>query len=204
LSEIFSIGRIREALERHMDRRNLRGKPLSKAAGLNENAVRDLMNKVDDPRIGTLLALAHALQVSPSTLLGDVVQVAGHISNNGEILPWSDEFGEPLIVPRPTDINGELVAYKVTGTGLAPSYLHGDIVYCCRDHDDPIDEYLEDDCVMQLAGSGALIFKTLTRGSQPGRYTLRGHNAAPLEDMQVAWAAPVLVVRRKRANGHAQ
>ena len=189
------IGAIREAITAHMTRTGMRAKELSQKAGLNETAVRDLMQKVDDPRIGTLTKLAVALGCSPSTLFGGLVQVSGTIGEGGGVTAAP----EPVqFVARPPEAVGELLAYRVSGTHLMPAYRDGDVVYCARDDQTAVDDCIGEECVMQLAGSGALVFKTLAYGRTPNHFTLRSFNAADVADVSLAWVAPVLFVMRSR------
>ncbi|PYJ10768.1 MAG: hypothetical protein DMF06_05025 [Verrucomicrobia bacterium] len=200
MNEVVDIQAIRRTLQAHMDRAGLKGKTLSRMAGLNESAVRDIMVTVDNPGIATLLSLARALEVSPATLFGGTVPVAGLINGNGEILPIMQD-GEPLQrVPRPPEAVGELLAYKVIGTGLMPAYRSGDVIYCTRNPGAIQDDFEGEECVVQLAGSGAILLRTLTFTAIKGVFNLHSFKTAELQNIPLAWAAPVLFVMRKRLN----
>jgi transcriptional regulator with XRE-family HTH domain len=201
----LNMGAIRAALEFHMERTGLSGRQLSRAAGLNETAVRDLLNKVDDPRIGTLMRLAGVLRISPSALFGDSVEIAGSINEHGEILLKSSN-GHPLeTVARPPELIGDAQAFCVEGFGLSPVYEHGDVVYVSREHDPAPGHFIGRECVVQIASTGAMLLRTVESGDGPGRFNLRLHKLDNiLDNVQLAWAAPVLFVARKPHNGNGE
>jgi hypothetical protein len=201
MNEVVDIQAIRRTLQAHMDRTGLKGKTLSRMAGLNESAVRDIMVTVDNPGIATLLSIARALEVSPATLFGGTVPVAGLINGNGEILPIMQDGAEPLQrVPRPPEAVGELLAYKVVGSGLMPAYRSGDVIYCTRDPGPIQEDYDGEECVVQLAGTGSILLRTVTITAIQGVFNLHSFKTAELQNIPLAWAAPVLFVMRKRLN----
>lgn len=202
MSDSPDIEAIRLSLRFHMERTGLKGKALSKAAGLNESAVRDIFGKVADPRISTLLALAKALDVSPATLFGGTVPIAGLINGNGEILPILQD-GEPLDrVPRPPEMVGDIAAYRVIGNGLSPAYRSGDVLFVSHRHDANPADFVNEECVVRLAATGAMLLRTITNAGTEGRFNLHSPKLGFLDDIQLAWGAPVLFVMRKRVNPH--
>jgi repressor LexA len=204
MAELHDIAAIRNALGAQMARTGLKPKALSKKAGLNETAVRDLMDRVDDPRIGTLFKLAQALGCSPSTLFGGLVQVAGYVRDGGEITssPWCD--GKQSYVQRPPEAVGELMAFRIDSDTHGPAYRQGDVVFVAHDDENVVPgNYIGEECIVHLT-TGALMFKTLEHSLQSGRFTLRSHSAADIEDVQLAWAAPVLFLMRSRSTNSAE
>jgi phage repressor protein C with HTH and peptisase S24 domain len=194
-NEAFDISQIRAALEREMKRKGIARKRLSKEAGLGETGVRDLMDKVEDPRVSTLIKIADALEIPASSLFGTQVPVLGKIGAGGCVL--FDESDEPELVDRPPGAGGRLMALKVTGDSMFPVYRDGDIIYVGRDHDGILPEYLGEECAVRTSDGGTFL-KTLTVGSEPRRYTLRSFNAPDMENVEVEWATPVLFVMRNR------
>lgn len=199
MATVPDIEAIRDVLEFHMKRTGMTGRQLSEAAGLNPTAVRDLLNKVGDPRFSTLLSLADALRASPATLFGGTVDIAGNINEHGEILPIQHNGSPPETVARPADLVGDALAYCVETEQLWPAYWPGDIVFASRQHDTPASEFLGRECIVQLAATGAILLRTIHEGSSPGRFTLSFHNIEKdLINVTVAWAAPVSDVKRNR------
>jgi len=190
------IKNIRVALEREMDRTGLRGKKLSRDAGLNESAVRDLMSKVDDPRVGTLLKLAAALGVPASFLFDNFIPVTGLVGPNG-IVRFVDEKN-PMMVPRPPTPLGEIVAIRVVDDGLRPAHRAGDVLFFSRQSDVIELDYIGDECVAQTM-DGSVYLRTLAPGTNAGTHTLRHWTGLDSENVVLAWAAPVLFSMRRAA-----
>lgn len=190
------IETIRGALRREMERTGLRGKKLSRVAGLNEQAVRDLMQKVDDPKLNTLLKLASALGIPPGHLFDEFIPVSGQVGVEGIVR--FEGLGKPQLVPKPPTARGDLVALKVIGDHLLPAHRDGDILFISRDRDVIELDYIGDECVAQLL-DGAAYLRVLASGSEPGTHTLRTTNGGrERENVALAWAAPVLYTIRAR------
>ena len=188
--------RIRESIEREMEAKGFSRRSLSSAAGLSESAVRDLLTKVDNPGIGTLLKVAEALQVPFETINGtDRVPLMGRVGAGGAIayLPEEEEYST---VPRPPLAPGPLMALEVIGDSMLPKYEPGDTIYVRRDHDGVLPAYLGRYCAVHLADGGTYL-KILAQGTEPDRYTLRSLNAADMSNVEVVWASPVRFVMPK-------
>lgn len=198
ISNVVPIASIRANLQRVMDRRGVKAKRLSINAGLGETAVRDLMQKADDVKLGTLLKLADVLDTPVDELLGfEDVPLLGKIGAGGAIL--YEQSDEPEMVARPPLTQGQrLMALEVVGDSMFPKYEAGDIVYVRRDHEGVLPEYLGEHCAVHTAEGGTFL-KILTPGTQPERFTLRSHNAADMVDVEVLWATPVLWVMPRRS-----
>jgi phage repressor protein C with HTH and peptisase S24 domain len=194
MAEMLNITEIRARLRAAMQNKKIAAKRLSKLAGLGETAVRDIMETVDDPRVGTLIKLADALEMPVSSLFGGQVPVLGKIGAGGAIL--FEEYDEPRFVERPPLASGPMMALEVSGDSMMPAYRDGDIVYVRRDHEGVLPIYLGEECAVHTADGGTFL-KVLAPGSQPDRYTLRSFNAADIENVEVVWAAPVLFVKRR-------
>jgi repressor LexA len=193
--EIIDINEIRAALRRAMRDKKIAAKKLSKVAGLGETAVRDILDKGVEPRVGTLIKLADALDVPASSLFGTQIPVLGKIGAGGSIL--FEESDEPDLVDRPPGAAGKLMALRVTGDSMFPVYRDGDIVYVSREHDGVLPEDIGEECAVHTAEGGTFL-KLLSAGSEPGRYTLRSFNAPDMENVEVIWATRVQFVWKPR------
>lgn len=194
----FDIDAIRAELQRAMDRKGIKAKPLAKAAALGETAVRDILEgRSKDPKLGTLYKLAETLEIPVDDLLGaNRVPLTGRIGAGG-IVAWLPEADQIEMVPRPPLAPGPLMALAVEGESMLPKYEQGDVIYVRRDHDGVLPVYLNRYCAIHLADGGTYL-KILTQGTEPDRYTLRSLNAADMENQEVVWAAPVLFVMPRR------
>jgi phage repressor protein C with HTH and peptisase S24 domain len=197
------IENIRSALRLAMAARNLRGKALSRRAGLSESAVRDLLGKIEDPRLGTLIALAKALDISPTRLVGETLPVSGSIGGGGEILLDANVGLAGQMVPFPPSFSTKIMALKVDGDHLFPAYRDGDIIYLSRQHDGALTDYLGEECAIKIhpVHGGKTVLRSLAKGSEPDRYALRCHSAPDIEDVAIEWIAPVIFVMRARYIG---
>jgi phage repressor protein C with HTH and peptisase S24 domain len=188
---------IRDTLRRIMDRKGMKPTTLSLRVGANRTLVKDLLEKGKDVQIGTLTKLAGALDVSLSDLLAAPrIPVAGRIGAGGEII--FEDMGQDDTVARPPGISGSLVALVVTGSSMLPKYKDGDIIYIQREHDGLLPDYIGEDCAVRLS-TGETYIKQLMRGSTDGRFTLLSLNAAPIEDVEIEWATPVLFIMPARS-----
>ena len=189
---------VRDELQKAMDVRGIKAKPLSIAAELGETAVRDILEgRSNDPKLGTLHKLAEVLDYPVEQFLGhEAVQLLGRIGAGGHIA-WRKEDEVAETVPRPPLAPGPVIALEVIGSSMLPKYEQGDIIYIRRDHDGVLPQYLGRYCAV-CAGDGGTYLKMLTAGSIPDRYTLRSLNAPDMENVEVIWAAPVLFVMPRR------
>ena len=195
--EVVDIAKIRAALQRAMDRKKIKAKPLSIAAGLGQTAVRDIFQKGNDVKVGTLIKLAEVLETPVDELLGrHDIPLLGKIGAGGCVL--FEEADEPDLVPRPPLALGPLIALEVQGDSMFPKYESGDIIYIRRDHNGILPEYIGDHCAVHTADGGTFL-KILTAGTEAGKFTLRSHNAADMVDVEVVWASPVLWVMPRRS-----
>lgn len=194
MGEVIDIHTIRESLQRAMIRRGIKAKPLAIAAGLNETAVRDVLERSNNPRVGTLIKLADALEMSVTEMFGGRVPLLGKIGAGGTVL--FDEDADPETVDAPPGENpARMMALLVVGDSMRPVYRDGDIVYVRRDHDGVLPEYLGEECAVHTVDGGTFL-KTLAPGTKASHYTLRSFNADDIENVEVVWASPVLFVKR--------
>jgi repressor LexA len=193
----IDLAAFREALAREMKRKGYArtGKKLARQAGLGETVVRDILEKGVEPRVGTLIKIADALEIPAASLFGTQVPVLGKIGAGGCVL--FEQTDEPELVDRPPGAAGRLMALKVTGDSMFPVYRDGDIIYVARDHEGVLPEYIGEECACHTVEGGTFL-KTLTLGSQVQRYTLRSFNAPDMENVELIWATPVLFVMRNR------
>jgi SOS-response transcriptional repressor LexA len=197
MAEIFDINAVRAAIERQMERKNIKRKPLAKAAGLGETAIRDIFNEDrHDVKASTLVKLADFFSVPVDELAGrELVMLVGRIGAGGSVI--YEDTNDHEVVPRPPLGKGPMVALEVQGDSMLPKYESGDIIYIQRD---PLigvmPDYIGKYCAVRLS-DGATYLKILSVGTEQGRYTLRSLNAADMENVEVEWATPVRFVLPK-------
>jgi transcriptional regulator with XRE-family HTH domain len=191
-----NIQAIRETIDREMKRKGFSGRALSKAAGVSESTVKDVLKSTENPGIGTLYKIAEALEVPFESLSGaEGVPLLGTIGAGGTVAYFKDDH-EFETVPRPPLAPARLMALQVSGESMLPKYEPGDIIYVQRDHDGVFLDYLGRYCAVHTADGGTYL-KILAPGTEAERYTLRSLNAADMMNVEVIWAAPVLFVMPK-------
>lgn len=187
------IVNIRETIEREMEAKGFSRRSLSKKAALSESAVRDLLTRTENPGIGTLYAVAEALELPLEAINGsEAVPLLGTIGAGGMVAYFKDDH-ETEFVPRPPLAPGRLMALRVAGDSMLPKYEPGDIVYVRRDHEGVMPQDIGRYCAVHCADGGTYL-KILAPGTQAHRFTLRSLNAADMENVEVIWASRVLFV----------
>lgn len=87
-----------------------------------------------------------------------------------------------------------VVAVRIRGDSMHPM-KDGWLLFYTRDQDGVPAECVGRLCVLQVADDGPALVKEIRRGYRPGTFTLASWNAPPMEDVTLAWAAPVLAIR---------
>lgn len=128
------IQAIRALIEREMKAKGFSKRSLSSTAGLSQTAVRDVLERTENPGIGTLYKIAEALEIPMGDIIGTGrVPLVGEIGAGGRVAYFDD--GEERLVSRPPLAPGPMVAYTVKGDSMLPKYEEGDVVYVYRHHD---------------------------------------------------------------------
>lgn len=196
------MGAFRRRLQHLMDDANIKRKPLAQRAGLGETAIRDIFNEDrNDVRVGTLVKLADFFEISVDELIEEPdIKLAGRVGAGGEVIFEAIEDDDAPVVPRPPGASGSMMALQVVGASMLPKYEDGDIVYVRRGNQGIPKKAIGDYCAIRTTDGGTYL-KILSKGSTPGRYTLRSLNAPDMENMEVEWASPVLWTRQRSDRG---
>lgn len=173
-------------------------------AGLGEYFVRDILSgKSANPAAVNIAKLAQALRTTAAYLVegrGEAdakpIPLVNYIGAGAAVMPLDDQ-GPLEYVEAPPGAVGVIGAAIVRGSSQLPALREGDVVFWGDGSDDP-SAFIGLECVVTLA-DGRCMVKTVLPGSAPGFYTLISHNAAPLQNVSVVTAAPVLWVKRSLA-----
>lgn len=147
--------------------------------------------------------LAPALEVAPDEIWSDSrdtipsVPIVGYVGAGAQVYNFDDQTNLDYVEVMPGA--EETYALAVRGDSMFPRYLPGDLIFYTPV--DFVDEarVIGRECVVQIAGDGALsptYVKRVQRGSKPGLYRLASYNAPDIEDVRIAWAAPVAWIKR--------
>lgn len=189
----------RKTIVHLMRERGLNMKQLSRLAGRGETFVRDVLDYEKYPRLSNVIALADALGVSVGQLIvGDQpdfqsIPIIGRVAAGEGWNAVNDRLGEIELRVE----GGEPVALEVSGDSMKPVYRNGDLLIGAKRAGTTADNLIGLDCIV-LTEDGDKYVKFLARGSVRGKFHLRSYNPAQkdVENVKLAWAAPIIWVRR--------
>jgi transcriptional regulator with XRE-family HTH domain len=143
--------------------------------------------------------IAEILGIGIVDLVEDLPQVpvVGKVGV-GAVVESIDDFplGEPQKYARcPTGLDPQYtVAVEVVGDSMLP-IDEGWLLFYTRSYDGVLTECLGKLCVVQIAENGARYVKRVKQGRSTALFNLYSTNAREIEDVELAWAAPVLDAR---------
>ncbi len=125
------------------------------------------------------------------------VPVVGRVGAGAEVNSIDDHpMGQGLRLVRcPVGLDAQqTVAVEVEGDSMLP-IEEGWLLFYTRDYDGVTTECLGSLCIVQLADEGPRYVKRVKAGRTQGLFNLYSTNAREMEDIALAWAAPVLDAR---------
>jgi len=176
-------------------------KALSLRAGLTESGIRDAIGRGRSPSIDNFVKIAEALGVSPVYLLqGDErfrlkVPIIGTASSHDMWVP--SKVGKAATNFDLDVAGGDMISIRIEGDGMSPVYRDGDELVCQRRSGGNVDNLVGLDCVVETT-DGRRYVKIIAKGTGMNVYNLRSFNPVvrDVENVAIAWAAPILVVKR--------
>ncbi len=178
-------------------------------AAKRPDAIRNLKRAVkNNDRRGitteTLVALAPVLQTTAAWLLegagepspGNLVPVVGRIGAGAEIQPEFEQIPPEGLyeIEVPFPIPTDAIAFQVEGDSMWPRYDPGDVIICWRQGTN-VDEVIGWEAAVRTA-DGKRYLKRIQRGAATGTFDLESHNAAPIRNVRIEWAAEIKGVVR--------
>jgi phage repressor protein C with HTH and peptisase S24 domain len=194
-----------EKLREVMAERGLKAKPLSLAAGLNENYIRDLVQKNVDPTLTKMSALADVLGLPLTYFFTDeptpwpTIRVVGYAAGGEEWQPVDDGDELPVVDFASLDLsNMDPIAIRVRGHSMSPVFRDGDDLVCERHRGQDLAQAVNRDCVVKTMDNRYFV-KQILKGSLRNTFRLRSYNPAfdDLENVALEWAAPVIWIKRR-------
>lgn len=175
-------------------------KALSKAAGLGETVVRDLLTpgRSRNPTQRTLRAVGQQLDLTVAEMVGEPpepvrVSIIGTVSAGEGWIAVSDGEYETITL----DASADAIALRVRGDSMSPAYRDGDLIIGARRATARADNLVGLDSIVELQ-DGRRFVKIIAKSAVKGCVTLRSYNVGhkDVEDVKLAWVAPVIWVRR--------
>lgn len=183
---------------------------LARRSGVPYDSIQKYLDGlVDNPRGDVRERIADALRVSRLWLKEGIgpkaaaFPIVGQVSAGESFSPIDDHLPSSGLGEIAFDFDGaDPIGIEVRGTSMMPVYRPGDVLIGSRRRGADIDGFLHRDCIVRTENDEGYL-KIISRGSKPGLYTLESYNRAfePMEDVRLAWAAPVEWVRRARSGG---
>lgn len=183
------------------------------SAGMSADGIRNMRrNPAITPRADNLARLAEVLVTSPDWLLtgrgggrkrerrDGTVPTVGYVGAGSEVYSIDDmAMGDSLDeggIEVPFSGSSSAVSVIVRGDSMEPAYHDGDrLIYDDR-RDGDYTDLINRECIVHL-NDGRTYVKILLRGSEPGLWTLISHNASPITDVPISWAARVKWVLKR-------
>lgn len=179
-------------------------KKLAEVLGVARPRISEIVSGKRNIKSHEVRAIAEYLELPEATVLSHLsdrkrpamatVALVGYVGAGAVVIPFDDQGALDYIEAPPGASGDDVVAVVVRGNSMWPAYRDGDLIYYMT-QPTIIDTCAGQDCVVQL-DDGRMLLKTVTRGSEPGTWTLIAHNDAPIENVILAWAAPVQWVRK--------
>ena len=207
------IRSISERIQSRLKELNLSERQAALNAGMSADGIRNMRrNPKITPRADNLARLAKVLGTSQEWLLtgrdplasgqsvSSRVPVVGYVGAGAEVYSIDDvAMGASLDedgVELPFFGVSGAVSVIVRGDSMEPAYHDGDLLIYDDRRDGDYSDLINRECVVQLA-DGRTYVKILLKGSEPGLWTLISHNASPISDVPIAWAARVKWVQKR-------
>lgn len=171
----------------------LLGIPQSRVSEMRKG--RRLVKSTELPIIADYLEEALPADLSPSSVPSGTVPLVGHVGAGAEIFSIDDHAkgGGLDEVERPLGASRSTVAVRVRGDSMKPAYKDGDLLYYDQQANGDLNHLIGADCVVRLA-DGRMFVKELRRSD--GNYWLHSHNADPMFNVAIDWAAKVKWVHK--------
>ena len=181
---------------------------LARRAGVSkENVKKYCQGLISQPRGDTLPRLAEALDVHGIWLRDGVgpqwrrIPLVGSLEAGGRFRSSEfksangEDFGPSLVFEL---VGADPIAVEVRDGTLEPVYRPGDRLLCARQGLENLEAFLDRECLVQLiSGEGYVAW--VRKGSRAGRFALTFSSGQTLWDATLAWAAPIVWVRRGMA-----
>ena len=137
---------------------------------------------------GDASAPAVAENASSQTARGHSVPLFGYVGAGAEIHPFEDPSALEQ-VEAPGTLSADGSALQVHGDSQLPAFADGDLIfYDRRRQGADIRHLIGLPCVVQVH-NGPLLLKRPVPGARRHVWTLLSHNAEPILDQQLEWAA---------------
>lgn len=187
----------------------------SRAAGLSEDAIRNMRRAVERGDRGgvstsTITALAPVLQTTAAWLMDGeggegqrMVRIIGRVGADadGSVVQTTGQETYDM-APLPPGGTKDAVALEVVGHSMRAVAEDGSLIYFEDQRHPPTPDMIGYYCIVETdeRPAGRVLFKRLLRGTAPGLYMLESQVGPPIEDVKIRWAAePTAIIPPRQA-----
>lgn len=127
----------------------------------------------------------------------NIVPVMGFIGAGSVIEPEFEQVPPEGLdqIDLPFDVPAEIIAFRVRGDSMRPTYKDGDAVLVWRDQRADVQRYVEvGDEVAVRTADGHRYLKEVESGSKRGLFNLRSHNASLIRDVAIEWVGEIFII----------
>lgn len=178
----------------------------AKRAGLSADAIRNMRRAVEGGRTEggastrTLAKLAPVLETSVEWLMtghegGGVrtVPVMGYVGAGAEVSPEFEQVPPEGLeqIDLPFSLSEDLIAFKVRGDSMLPFYKDAAVLVVYREQKKPVESFYGEEAAVRTE-DGRRFIKTVMRGE--AGVNLISWNAAPIENVRLAWIGEIFAV----------
>ena len=166
-----------------------------------DNVTKYLSGKVKQPRGDTLARLANALEISPLYLEKGVdlenveseVALMGYVGAGAEVEPDFEQVPPEGLeqIHVPFALPDDLIAFKVKGDSMLPQFRSETVIIVYREQRRATETFYGEEAAVRTA-DGRRFIKTIMRGRHGAN--LISWNAAPIEDVSLAWIGEIFAV----------
>lgn len=182
---------------------------LARHLGIGKSRVTEIISGKREVQADEIGPMAEFLNVNPNAIVANIsgrrlpsrkVPLVGYLTiGSAIVLPDNHTIGGGVAHVDAPPIGDEtaLSAIRMEGDSMRPAYKNGDLIYYDSATQFNVAECIGDECVVRLA-NGEHLLAELQSGSIEGAYILIRHNAPPILNAEVVWAAPVAYVGKAR------
>jgi transcriptional regulator with XRE-family HTH domain len=191
-----SDSKFANALKALRTKAGLSQEKLAEEAGISVSQVSRFETNDRDMRLKDAQAFSRVLQVPIAAIAEKpLVPLVGYVGAGSEMAFFAEAHSPDEFVKMPPNGTEETVAVEIRGDSLGSSFS-GWCAYYDERREPPTEDLLGALCVIGLR-DGRVLVKKIVQGRQRGHYDLWSHNAEPLLDQEVDWAARVTALLPK-------
>jgi phage repressor protein C with HTH and peptisase S24 domain len=130
------------------------------------------------------------------------VPVMGYVGAGAVVEPDFEQVPEDGLdaIDLPFVVEDGIIAFRVRGESMRPSYRDGDAILVWREQRMATDSYIGEEAVVRT-GDGRRFLKEIQGAGKRGIYNLYSHNDRMIENVRLEWVGEIHLIIRARQIG---